>query len=145
MYLHVTTLILLSYFLNFFRSVQDISHIHSEFFTLYLISANGISCIPSPHSSVFLLYFCALYFSYLSSQFYSCIISSLCMAFQLHFLLYSPCTISFLHIAALCAFHFWFHIWSTWFLFMLFTLFFCLVLCSLLCMLPLAVPFCTFL
>jgi hypothetical protein len=28
------------------------------------------------------------------------------MAFLLHFLLYSPCTISFLHIAVLCIFTF---------------------------------------
>jgi hypothetical protein len=53
-YLHVTFLILLSYF-NSFRSIHNISHIHSKFTTLYLISANSISCIPSLHSSVFLL------------------------------------------------------------------------------------------
>lgn len=62
-YLHVTVLILLSYFLNFFRSVQDISHIHSKFITLYLISANSISCIPSPYSSVLFISF--LYIIYL--------------------------------------------------------------------------------
>jgi hypothetical protein len=71
-YLHVTALILLSCFLRFFRSVQDVSHIHSKFFTLYLISANGISCIPSPYSYYILFtlfHFCILQFSVLFTSY----------------------------------------------------------------------------
>ena len=67
-YLHVTVLILLSYFLNSFRSVQDTSHIHSKFITLYLISANSISCIPSRYSSVFFISFLYIIFLLLIFQ-----------------------------------------------------------------------------
>ena len=121
-YLHVTVLTLVSYWLTSFRSGHDISHIYCKFTTLYLISANSISCIPSPYSSVFFIsflyiIFLLLFFSILLMHYFICV-HGISLTFPTIFSF-----ISFLHIAVLCTFHFWFHIRSTQFLFMSFTLF----------------------